>query len=352
MCKKYLLPMLALGGVGFAVYAVVASARVMPSAGGAGGVAPATGPYATQVAGSGIVEANTENISIGTLVSGVVVEVPVKVNQDVRKGEVLFRLDDRDLAAQRAVQEAAVLSAQKKLEKLIAAPRAEDLPPAEAKVAEADAALADAKSQWERADAMKDTRAISEEELVHRKYAVAMADANLAAAKTTLAELKAGTWAPDLEIARADVASAKAALAATEINLDRLVVRAPIDGKVLQVNVRVGEYAQAGSLATPLMLMGNVQPLYVRVDVDENDAWRVEGRPDAEGVVRGKPASAGARARMKFVRVEPYVLPKKSLTGDTSERVDTRVLQVIYSLEAGGPAVYVGQQMDVFIAAR
>jgi multidrug resistance efflux pump len=340
--------LLAVGGVSFAIYAVVASARVVPA--GAPVVPPATGPYAMQVAGSGIVEANTENISIGTLVSGVVVEVPVKVNQDVHKGDVLFRLDDRDLAAQRIVQEAAVLSAQKKLDKLIAAPRAEDLPPAEAKVAEAEAALADARSQWERADAMKDTRAISEEELVHRKFAVAAAAANVAQAKTALAELQAGTWAPDLEIARADVQSAKAALSATETNLDRLVVRAPIDGKVLQVNVRVGEYAQAGSLATPLMMVGNVQPLHVRVDVDENDAWRVEGRPDAEAVVRGKPS--GARSRMKFVRVEPYVLPKKSLTGETSERVDTRVLQVIYSLEGGGPAVYVGQQMDVFIAAK
>jgi HlyD family secretion protein len=52
---------------------------------------------------------------------------------------------------------------------------------------------------------------------------------------------------------------------------------------------------------------------------------------------------------LTFVRVVPYVVPKKSLTGDRSERVDTRVLQVIYALEPGEKSVYVGQQLDVFI---
>ena len=55
--------------------------------------------------------------------------------------------------------------------------------------------------------------------------------------------------------------------------------------------------------------------------------------------------------RLSFVRVEPYVIPKKSLTGDNTERVDTRVLQVIYALETKDRPVYVGQQMDVFIEA-
>lgn len=52
---------------------------------------------------------------------------------------------------------------------------------------------------------------------------------------------------------------------------------------------------------------------------------------------------------MRFVRVEPYVVPKKSLTGENTERVDTRVLQVIYAIERTEYPVYVGQQLDVFI---
>src|SRR5882672_9967129 len=133
MFRKYLLPLLALAGIVFAVYSVVASTKVVPSAQPV--VAPAQSPYASQIAGSGLVESNTENISVATLVSGVIVEVPVVVNQDVKKGDVLFRLDDRDLQAEKKIRETAVLSAQRKMAKLVAAPRPEDVPPAEEAVA-------------------------------------------------------------------------------------------------------------------------------------------------------------------------------------------------------------------------
>jgi len=52
------------------------------------------------------------------------------------------------------------------------------------------------------------------------------------------------------------------------------------------------------------------------------------------------------------VRIEPYVIPKKSLTGDNTERVDTRVLQVIYRFERPSFPIYAGQQVDVFIERR
>jgi len=55
---------------------------------------------------------------------------------------------------------------------------------------------------------------------------------------------------------------------------------------------------------------------------------------------------------LRFVRVEPFVVPKKSLTGESTERVDTRVLQVIYAIEPGSANVYVGQQLDAFIQAE
>ena len=103
----------------------------------------------------------------------------------------------------------------------------------------------------------------------------------------------------------------------------------------------------AAVVSTPLILMGNIDPLYVRVDVDENDAHRM--RPDASATAnpRGDPARTIA---LKFVRIEPFVIPKRSLTGDTTERVDTRVLQVLYSFDrAQAPYVWPGQQMDVHI---
>ncbi len=127
-----------------------------------------------------------------------------------------------------------------------------------------------------------------------------------------------------------------------------MTVTAPVEGEVLQVNLRLGEFAQAGPLATPLMLLGNVDELHVRVDVDENDAWRVSNTAAATAFVRGNPQLS---THLRIVRIEPYVIPKKSLTGDSTERVDTRVLQVIYAFDRTALPVYVGQQMDVFIDA-
>jgi hypothetical protein len=73
-------------------------------------------------------------------------------------------------------------------------------------------------------------------------------------------------------------------------------------------------------------------------------------RPNAAAVatVRG---NANLKTKLSFVRFEPYVLPKKSLTGDNTERVDTRVLQVIYRVDDNKLPLFVGQQMDVFIDA-
>jgi hypothetical protein len=91
-----------------------------------------------------------------------------------------------------------------------------------------------------------------------------------------------------------------------------------------------------------------LKPLYVRVDVDEHEAWRVQPEAKATAAVRG---NANLKSPLAFVRFEPFILPKKSLTGDSTERVDTRVLQVIYRVEDDNPHLFVGQQMDVFIDA-
>jgi hypothetical protein len=91
-----------------------------------------------------------------------------------------------------------------------------------------------------------------------------------------------------------------------------------------------------------------LKPLNLRVDVDEHEAWRVSPEAKAVANVRG---NANLKALLCFVRFEPFVVPKKSLTGDSSERVDTRVLQVIYRVENDTLPLFVGQQMEVFIEA-
>jgi HlyD family secretion protein len=347
MIRKYILPVVALAGVIFAIYVVTLNNQPVPASQPVAD--PAQAPFPYYVSGAGMIEASTENIAVGTLVPGVAVEVFVKPGTAVKAGDPLFRIDDRDLRAELGVRQAALGLAKGRLQRLESMPRPEDVPPAEARVVEAKAALEDLKSQLAIYESISDKRAMSQEELSRRRYAVQTAQARLAQAESQLALLKAGTWKPDIEIARAEVASAEAQVRQTETNIERLTVRAPVDGEVLQIKIRTGEYAPVGVLQQPLVLLGNLARLHVRVDVDENDAWRVRPETKAVAFVRG---NRDLKTPLTFVRIEPYVIPKKSLTGDSVERVDTRVLQLVYSFDRHALPVYVGQQMDVFIEAQ
>jgi HlyD family secretion protein len=347
MKRTYILTLLAMVGFAMAAYTVFAQGKPLPVAEPV--AEPSKAPYAAYVAGSGIVEASTRNIAVGTPVSGVVIEVLVEAGATVKAGDALFKLETRSLDADLLVEQASELSALANLQKLLDQPRAEDIPPLEARVKEAEANVADLKAQLAMWQAVNDKRAVSQEELDRRRYAVEVGEARLSEAKAQLDLTRAGAWKPDVEVARAQVASAAARVKQIQIEIERLTVRSPVDGEVLQVNVRTGEFASAGTMSTPLMLVGSVEMLHVRVDVDENDAWRVKKGAKAKAFIRGNNA---LNAAIEYVRTEPYVIPKRSLTGESTERVDTRVLQVIFRFPRSSLPVYVGQLMDVFIEAE
>jgi HlyD family secretion protein len=349
MIRKFILPLIALIGVVFAVYTVRRGEKALPPA--APVAAPPTASFAAQIAGAGLVEAASENLAIGTIVPGIVTDVFVSVGQQVKSGEKLFAVDTRDLDAELVTKEAAVQAATRRLERLKQAPRAEDVPPLEARVVEAQAVLSDRQDEFSRLKRieMNNEGAVSADEINRAKWAVAGAEAQLTGARANLAVVTAGTWKPDLAVAEAELASAQADVQGLKIQYARRTVYAPIDGQILQVDVRPGEYATAGFLNQPMMTLGQTSSLHVRVDIDENDAWRLQSGAKAVGSLRGNSA---LKTDLTFVRIEPYVIPKRSLTGESTERVDTRVLQVIYKVQNATFPVYVGQQMDVFIEAQ
>lgn len=273
-------------------------------------VEPARKPFKSAVAATGILEALSENVAIGVPIPGVVTAVNVKVNDAVKKGAPLFTLDDRDLRA-----EELSTKAQQEI--------------ARAQIGVSEAQLAKLEAQLTRLESVNDPRAVSRDDLENRRQDVAVARAQLAASK-------------------AQLVSADTALQRIALLIERLTVRSPRDGSILQVNVRTGEYA-ATSPKSPAMIVGDIDKLQIRADIDEQNAIRVRPGQAAFAYLKGDPK---VTFPLEFVRVEPYVIPKVSLTGASTERVDTRVLQVIYSLQRpANPPLYVGQQVDVFIEA-
>lgn len=283
--------------------------RQMPPAGDPP-LPPAPRPFAHAVSATGILEALSENVAIGVPVPGLVTEVKVKVNDSVKTGEVLFLLDDRDLRAQE-------ISAKANLEV------------ARANIDVSEAELAKVRSRFERFAAVTDERAVSRDDLDSLQREVDVATAKLATA-------------------RAQQVAAESEIQSLALLIDRLAVRAPRDGTIIQLNIRAGEFAST-TPKNPAIILGDTDRLQVRADVDEQNATRIRPGQKGRASLKGDPS---VTFPLEFVRVEPFIIPKVSLTGAGTERVDTRVLQVIFSLERPeNPPIYVGQQVDVFIEA-
>ena len=313
--SRQVLPVLALiGAVGAVAYIATSQpdrtleepTREPPRATGA----LATG---TRVAGSGVVEPSSETIDIGAALSGLVLNVMVQPGDRVGQGQALFTVDDRAVRAQLRQAEAGINEAR-------------------AAIAEAQTAQATAGRQLALYRSVEDAAAVSRAEVIR-----AEGEANAAKSRLALAQ------------ARLEAANAAAGAARTE--LGRLTVRAPIAGEVLAVNIRKGEYVSTmgGAQSQPFIQMGQTIPLHIRVDIDESDATRVDlGKP----AVVSPRGAAEQQVSARFVRAEPLVVPKRSLTNSSQERVDVRVLQVIYELPDSKGLFRVGQQIDAFIPAK
>jgi HlyD family secretion protein len=344
MFRKYLLPVFAVAGFLFALWMVLQGGKPVPSSTPI--AQPPQQPYESKISGAGILEAGTRNISIGTPVAGIVAQIHVSVSQHVQAGDPLFVLDDRREQALLMVREAALIEAHANLKRLQEAPRKEEIPSAMARVKEAEANLRDLRFQLKTAEILTDRRVLGPEEQERRRFAVEAGKARLERARADLNLLRAGAWTRDIEVARAMEAKAEAELEAQRMEIERLTIQAPVEGDILQVNIRPGEFAQAGPLSEPHILLGDLRRLHVRVDIDENDAWRFNPIAPAVAFVRGNPK---IKTDLTFEYIEPFVIPKRSLTGESTERVDTRVMQVVYSFEPKGLNLYPGQLMDVYI---
>ena len=302
----WLLIFTAIAGAAASVRLVLTSRKTIPAAVPLS--EPPRAPFRKSIGGRGLVESVNENVRIAAAVAGLVAKVNVKVGDTVKAGDVLAEQDTRDAAALVASQQAEFSALRKQID-------------------EAGVGLADKRDQSARMEKLVATHVASEDEKQRKLFAAQMAEAQFASMS-------------------ARIASAEAQLHRTKVQLDLLTIRAPRDGLILQVNTRAGEYAAPTSVE-PILILGQTEELQLRADIDEDNASRVRTGMAAKAYIKGR---RDIEVPLRFVRIEPYIVPKKSLTGESSERVDTRVLQIIYRFDRPtGASIYVGQQMDVFL---
>lgn len=293
MLRKLLIPLCALVGVLFCIFMIYFGSRKPPVAPIL--FPPPVSPYEHAIVGEGVIESAYKNINLGVSFADLITDVYVKVGDRVPAGTPLFKVDTRKLEAQlvQALQQEQV--AQKEYE--------------------------NKRIEFSYYQRLKDKAAVSEQDYTSALYAY--------------------------EIAQKTVDVAHAAVVVVQTDIERSLVVAPIDGEVLQINVRIGAFANLNPFdQVPLMVFGDTREYHIRVDVDEEDAWRVRMGEPATAFVRGNSKIA---IPLKFAYVEPMIIPKRSLSGSDVERLDTRVLQVVYTFYKQDYPVYIGQLLDVYL---
>ena len=254
-------------------------------------------------------------------VSGTVVEVPVKPNTPLKKGEVLFRLDPVPFENAVKAKEALLADAQQVTGQLQAAANT-----AQQQSEAAGAKRDGAKDVYERSMKLHKSGAISEADFQRAKNEYLSAEA---ASLAALAEAQRARLEADAELAgvNTDVARLEAELATAQFELDQTVVRAPADGAVVQLFLRPGMYAMSMPLRPVMVFMPEEKPKFGAAFL-QNSAQRIEADSEAEVIL---PAVPGRFFKGKVITVGAYIpqgqlQPTGSLVDPEQIKGDGRIL--------------------------
>ncbi|GAA4752577.1 EmrA/EmrK family multidrug efflux transporter periplasmic adaptor subunit [Sphingomonas daechungensis] len=240
-----------------------------------------------------------DSAQVTPLVSAAVTDVAVVNTQVVRKGQVLLRLDDSDARLSLAKAEAEYFKARRQFSQTAANSgslaaqinaREADVGQAQAQLASAKASLDKARIDLGRRSELASSGAVSGEELTNAKNAYSTAQANLVLARAGVAQAAATkgaareSWAANQALilgstidTSPEVAAAKAKRDQARLDLQRTIIRAPIDGVVTNRQVQVGQRISAGS---PVMTIVPVASVYVDANFKEGQLKKVmPGQP-------------------------------------------------------------------------
>lgn len=298
------------------------------------------------IAGPGRVEPYSEDIQIGSELSGRLKSVNVEEGDAIHRGEVLAELENADYRAEVESARANVVAKDAVLRKVINGARHQERAEAWSSVDEAKAVMENAQSELHRRQELFKAGVVSREDL--ERYA---SDANVARAKYDAAVEQHAlvddhAREEDQSLADADVKLAQAQLEEAEARYQKTFIRSPIDGIVLRKHHRSGEsVSNSGTTPDPVLTVGDRKAIRVRVDVDETDVSKVR-------VGQRAYVTADAYGSQKFwghvVRVGQELGPKNVHTDEPKEKVDTKILETLVQLDSGSQLPD-GLRVDAYI---
>jgi HlyD family secretion protein len=325
---------------------------------------PAPNPYARGIYANGIIESyqsNGENINIYPEVAGIITQILISEGEVIHQGTPLLMMDDSVQRATVEQQKSQAEAALALLEEFKAQPRKENLEVANAQVELASASLKSSQDQLakQKRSYELDSKSVSKDTLDNARNAVNVAKANLDVFQKQYELTKAGAWIYDIQNQEKQYSALLKAFMASDALLAKYTLKAPVDGVVLSIKAAVGSYiSPQGVYGTytdrfnPILVMGNSQThLEVRCYIDEILIHRLPqpSQIKAQMFIRG----TNINIPLEYVRVQPYVSPKIELSDQRTERVDVRVLPIIFRFEKPQDlSLYPGQLVDVYIGEK
>ena len=298
------------------------------------------------IAGPGRVEPASEDIKIGSELSGRLKSVYVEEGDSIHHGQVLAELENADYRAQVESARANVIAKEAVLRKVINGARRQERDEAWSSVSEAKAVLENAKSELHRRQELFSAGVVSREELdrYSREADVAKAKYDAAVQQHALVDDRARE--EDRSFAEADLKLAQAQLEESQARYEKTFIRSPIDGSVLRKHHRSGEsVSNSSTVPDPVLTIGDRKALRVRMDVDETDVSKVT-------VGQRAYVTADAYGHRKFwghvIRVGQQLGPKNVRTDEPTEKVDTKILETLVELDSGSQLPD-GLRVDAFI---
>lgn len=294
----------------------------------------------------GRVEPLRDPVALAFEALGRITEILVDEGDAVKRGQVLARLDDRAARARVAAAEAQLAQATARWQHAARGPRREDIDAARADADAAAAAAVHRGAEQARSERLGQAGAIADAIVESDDAAARVAKAQSSAATARAASLAKGTRREQIDEAAATVALARAELDAANVALDQTLLRAPHDGVILRRTAEIGAIVTQLQ-SQPVLTLADLSQLQLRTEVDEADVAAI-------GVGLRAYATADAfgdrRFPIRVTRITRELGRKTARDDDPRARVDTRVLEVIAQFDAApGAALPVGMRMSVHI---